>query len=150
MQNREAFLAHGGEAFDYVPCLNSTPPQVDLYEHVVLKHAQGWPDDLVLELRTMPADAPALVAEAYRIQTAIWLSTEGSLLAAYPNAAEVPRRIGDKGWAAVPLRVDGRTTGAIGLGFPRPRDLDAEERRFVLTVAQLLAQALERARLRDA
>jgi ferrochelatase len=44
MQNREAFLAHGGEAFDYVPCLNSTPPQVDLYEHLVRKHAQGWPE----------------------------------------------------------------------------------------------------------
>lgn len=44
MQNREAFLGAGGEAFDYVPCLNSTPPQVDLYEHLVLKHAQGWPE----------------------------------------------------------------------------------------------------------
>ncbi len=112
-------------------------------------HAQGWPDDLALELRTMPVDAPALVAEAFRIQTAIWLPAERDLLASYPNAAEVPRRIGDKGWAAVPLRVDGRTIGAIGLGFPRARDLDAEERRFVLTVAQLVAQALERARLRD-
>ena len=56
---------------------------------------------------------------------------------------------GDRAWAAVPLRVDGRTIGAVALGFPRPRDLDAEERRFVLTIAQLLAQALERARLRD-
>ncbi|HET8541324.1 MAG TPA: GAF domain-containing protein [Anaeromyxobacter sp.] len=112
-------------------------------------HARGWPDDLALELRTMRADAPALVAEAFRIQTAIWLSTETDLLAAYPTAAEVPRRIGDKGWAAVPLRVDGRAIGAIGLGFPRARDLDAEERRFVLTVAQLVAQALERAHLRD-
>jgi GAF domain-containing protein len=100
-------------------------------------------------MRTMRADAPALVAEAFRIQTAIWLSTEQDLLGAYPNAAEVPRRIGDKAWAAVPLRVDGRTIGAIGLGFGRSRDLDVEERRFVLTVAQLLAQALERARLRD-
>jgi ferrochelatase len=44
MQNREAFLANGGEAFDYVPCLNSSAPHVDLYEHVVLKHAQGWPE----------------------------------------------------------------------------------------------------------
>jgi len=44
MQNREAFLAAGGTAFDYVPCLNSTKPHVDLYEHVVLKHAQGWPE----------------------------------------------------------------------------------------------------------
>jgi len=43
MQNREAFLAKGGEAFDYVPCLNSSEPQVALYEQVVLRHAQGWP-----------------------------------------------------------------------------------------------------------
>lgn len=44
MQNREAYLGAGGEAFDYVPCLNSSPPQVELYEQLVLKHAQGWPE----------------------------------------------------------------------------------------------------------
>jgi ferrochelatase len=44
MQNREAFLAHGGEAFDYVPCLNSSEPHVSLYEQLVLRHAQGWPE----------------------------------------------------------------------------------------------------------
>jgi len=44
MQNREAFLAHGGEAFDYVPCLNSSEPQLALYEQVVMRHAQGWPE----------------------------------------------------------------------------------------------------------
>jgi ferrochelatase len=43
MQNREAFLSHGGEAFDYVPCLNSSDAQVDLYDRVVTRHTQGWP-----------------------------------------------------------------------------------------------------------
>lgn len=43
MQNREMFLSHGGEAFDYVPCLNSSDAHVDLYERLVVKHAQGWP-----------------------------------------------------------------------------------------------------------
>lgn len=43
MQNRELFLGHGGEAFDYVPCLNSSDAHVDLYEQLVVKHAQGWP-----------------------------------------------------------------------------------------------------------
>ena len=43
MQNREAFLAHGGEAFDYVPCLNSSDAQADLYDRVVRRHTQGWP-----------------------------------------------------------------------------------------------------------
>jgi GAF domain-containing protein len=112
-------------------------------------HTQGWPDDLAMEMRRMAVDASALVAEAFRIQTAIWLPDPEALRQAYPSASELPRRLGDQAWAAVPLRVDGRTVGAIGMGFPRPRDLDADERRYLLSIAQQLAQALERARLRD-
>ncbi len=112
-------------------------------------HSEGWPDDLAMDMKRMRVDAPALVAEAFRIQTAIWLPTEAALAQSYPSSSEVPLRIGDRAWAAVPLRVDGRTIGALGIGFPRPRDLDAEERRFVLTVAQQVAQAIERARLRE-
>ncbi len=44
MQNREAFLSRGGEAFDYARCLNSSEPHVALYEQIVLRHAQGWPE----------------------------------------------------------------------------------------------------------
>ena len=44
MQNREMFLSHGGEAFDYVPCLNSSEAHVAVYERVVTNHAQGWPE----------------------------------------------------------------------------------------------------------
>jgi ferrochelatase len=44
MQNREMFLSHGGEAFDYVPCLNSSEAHVDVYERIVTNHAQGWPE----------------------------------------------------------------------------------------------------------
>jgi len=113
-------------------------------------HAQGWPDDLALDMRRMGADAPAVVAEAYRTQTAVWLPTQAALQESYPNASELPLRLGDQAWAAVPLRVDGRTLGAVGLGFPRPRDLDVDEKRYFLAIAQQLAQALERARLRDA
>ena len=42
MQNREMFLRHGGEAFDYVPCLNSSPAHVAVMEDVVLQHTGGW------------------------------------------------------------------------------------------------------------
>jgi ferrochelatase len=44
MQNRDMFLSHGGEAFEYVPCLNSSDAQVDLYARLVENHAQGWPE----------------------------------------------------------------------------------------------------------
>ena len=112
-------------------------------------HVQGWPDDLALDLRQLPLDAPALVAEAYRIQTAIWVPSPEALAQSHPNATELALRVGDRAWCAVPLRCDGHTVGALGLGFAYPRDLDGDEKRFVLTVAQQVAQALERARLRD-
>jgi len=44
MQNRDMFLSHGGEAFDYVPCLNSSEAQVGLYRRVIETHAHGWPE----------------------------------------------------------------------------------------------------------
>ncbi len=44
IRNRAMFLSHGGEAFDYVPCLNAGEAQVALYEQLVTKHAQGWPE----------------------------------------------------------------------------------------------------------
>jgi ferrochelatase len=44
MQNREMFLGHGGQAFDYVPCLNSSEANVDVLEGVFAQHAQGWPE----------------------------------------------------------------------------------------------------------
>jgi protoporphyrin/coproporphyrin ferrochelatase len=44
MQNREMYLARGGEAFDYVPCLNSSSAHVDVLEDVVAQHTQGWPE----------------------------------------------------------------------------------------------------------
>ena len=44
LRYRDLFLSHGGEAFDYVPCLNSSEAQVGLYERVIASHAQGWPE----------------------------------------------------------------------------------------------------------
>ena len=44
MQNREMFLAHGGEAFDYVPCLNASEAHVAVLEDTVLGHVGGWPE----------------------------------------------------------------------------------------------------------
>jgi protoporphyrin/coproporphyrin ferrochelatase len=61
MQNRELFLGHGGEAFDYVPCLNSSPDHVAALEGVVLEHAHGWP-----ELDGTPVDTRQLTAARER------------------------------------------------------------------------------------
>ena len=61
MQNRDLFLGQGGEAFDYVPCLNSSAAHVDVMEDVVLQHAGGWPG-----LGTDRPDDAALAAQRER------------------------------------------------------------------------------------
>jgi ferrochelatase len=44
MQNRDFFLAAGGEELRYIPALNDSPEQVASLAALVRRHAQGWPD----------------------------------------------------------------------------------------------------------
>ena len=62
MQNRDAFLAAGGTAYDCVPCLNSSEAHVDVLVDVVLQHAAGWP----LQPPADPATAAAAAADSRR------------------------------------------------------------------------------------
>jgi ferrochelatase len=42
MENRNAFLANGGEKFSYVPCLNDSPLGMRVIEQVVRRELAGW------------------------------------------------------------------------------------------------------------
>jgi ferrochelatase len=42
VQNRELFMAAGGEAFTYIPCLNDTEEHIDLLEELALDELAGW------------------------------------------------------------------------------------------------------------
>ncbi|KRE96650.1 ferrochelatase [Frateuria sp. Soil773] len=44
MQNRDFFVAAGGEALRYIPALNDSPAQVDSLAALVWRHTQGWPE----------------------------------------------------------------------------------------------------------
>ena len=44
IRNRAAFLAAGGEFFDYIPALNASDAHVTLLAELVAQHAQGWPE----------------------------------------------------------------------------------------------------------
>lgn len=44
LRNREAFLATGGEAYDYVPALNAEEAHVATLANLISRHAQGWPE----------------------------------------------------------------------------------------------------------
>lgn len=44
MLNREEFIAHGGQRFVRVPCLNDSPAWIDALERLVARHVAGWAD----------------------------------------------------------------------------------------------------------
>ena len=42
VQNRERFLAAGGEHFTYIPCLNDSDAHIGLLEELALDEMRGW------------------------------------------------------------------------------------------------------------
>jgi ferrochelatase len=53
LECRAAFLASGGKAFHYIPCVNERPDWITALRDLVLNHLSGWP----LEARADPAAA---------------------------------------------------------------------------------------------
>lgn len=43
IEGRDAFLAAGGQAFHYVPCLNDQPAWITALSEIAQEHLQGWP-----------------------------------------------------------------------------------------------------------
>ncbi|MEV7420214.1 SpoIIE family protein phosphatase [Streptomyces sp. NPDC089919] len=69
------------------------------------------------------------------------------LAQAFPGA---PRMSGKQAWAFLPLMISGRPVGCCILSYDHPRAFTADERAVLTSLAGLVAQALDRARLYDA
>ena len=63
---------------------------------------------------------------------------------------DIPRLTERAAWAFLPLIVSGHPVGCCVLSYDRPRPFDDDERAVLTSLATLLAQALDRARLYDA
>ncbi len=44
MENREVFLAAGGERYEYIPCLNAQDAHIEMLAGLVRRHLAGWPE----------------------------------------------------------------------------------------------------------
>ena len=116
-----------------------------------LVRAVGYPVERIEPWRRFSVDAPVPIADAVRTGQPVFLENWDAWLVRYPAAAP-----GDspadrqEAWAALPLLVEGRAIGGIGLTFPGARTFDDADRDFILTLTRQCAQALERSRLYDA
>ena len=110
----------------------------------------GYEPEIAQWARRLPLDGPTLVAEVARTGEPILLATWEERIARYPHHRRVHAKGGDRAVAGLPLQVEGRTVGALSLAFPSDRAFDDDDRRFMTTVADLCAQALQRAELYEA
>ena len=111
--------------------------------------AIGYPQDMLDRWQHIPIDAPLPLSEAVRERAPVLVGDDRTLTARYPHLVTERERTGTKALAAVPLLVDGRPLGAIGLSFRAEQEFSPDERAFMQGLAAKCALALERARLYD-
>ena len=110
--------------------------------------AIGYPAEVVESWRRFPIDADVPLAEAVRTAELVLLESAAQKKDRYPNLASTEST--SAALAAIPLLLDGRAIGALGLSFDKPVIFPPGARAFMLVLAQQCAQALERARLYEA
>jgi PAS domain S-box-containing protein len=110
----------------------------------------GYPPEVLASTRRIPLDAPVPIADAARSRQPLWFESERALRDAYPAIASYPHDRYDGSMAVLPLTADDRLVGAMWLRFPEPRTFTADDRSFIVALAQQCAQALDRARLFEA
>lgn len=98
----------------------------------------------------LPIDADAPIAEVMRTRSPLFLPSIEAYLGRYPALGDLVALTRKQAWAFVPLTVSGRPLGSLTISFDEPRDIAPEERSLIVSLGGLLAQTLERARLRDA
>ncbi|WNG43275.1 GAF domain-containing protein [Archangium minus] len=114
------------------------PEQLEVVSHRNLAPwTQVYPD-------RFPITAPMPVAVAYRKGEPVWLESREAFAASFPESLVAEPSV-TRAVAALPLRLRGRTLGAISFGFDKARTFSPDERGLLLDLARQSAQALERA-----
>ena len=112
---------------------------------LIVLRAHGTPEEGVRV--AAGSDVPNPAADCYRTASPVFVEDRATLAARYPRLAELDGALGGEALAALPLELEGRAVGVLGVGFDGPRRFPEAERAVALALASQCAQALERARL---
>ncbi|WYB39539.1 GAF domain-containing SpoIIE family protein phosphatase [Streptomyces sp. GD-15H] len=97
-------------------------------------------DALALDTELTPA------GDVLASGTAAFFNSRDEIAAGYPRAVHLSDKTA---WAFLPLAISGRPVGCCVLSYDRPHVFTADERAVLTSLAGLIAQALDRARLYD-
>jgi PAS domain S-box-containing protein len=112
--------------------------------------AVGFPQERIEKWRRFPVTSEVPLAEAVRTGEMVLIESLQARESRYPELTSLLAVNNSQALAAVPLIIEGRILGAMGLTFREIQKFDEDDRAFILAIARLCAQAIERARLYQA
>ena len=115
---------------------------------VVIPHRDGslelvgstFPDETVRSSE-WSVDSALPINDVLRTGESVWLCDRDELRARYPGA---PAWTKCEAWVALPLRVGERIIGGLAVGFAQRQQFTADDRRYLMTLADMCAVVLER------
>ncbi|MFC9970749.1 GAF domain-containing SpoIIE family protein phosphatase [Spirillospora sp. NPDC127200] len=110
----------------------------------------GHTERTLRRVRRFPLAVPAPLTDALARRTPVFADSPAALLARYPLFQPVVNRSQARAWAALPLPSSHGAPAACLLDFSHSRHIDSGQQAQLLMTAGLLAQALDRCRIRDA
>ncbi|MEU7552863.1 GAF domain-containing SpoIIE family protein phosphatase [Streptomyces sp. NPDC044571] len=107
---------------------------------------RGYTAELMARYDGAPLTTENATTEVLRTGTPLFFANPDEFLAAYPEAVI---RDGMSAWTFLPLIASNRPVGSLVLAYSRPHPFAPGERAVLSSIAGLIAQALDRARLYD-
>lgn len=108
---------------------------------------RGHPAQSLSGFSSIPLDVRSPLTDAARERTPGFYETFEQCAALYPPLREAIGRGGFEASVALPLLTHGTLLGVLGIRFREARSFDESARFHLLTLSELCAQALDRARL---
>jgi len=116
---------------------------------LLLFQSRGYSAEVLTGWERMQINDITPIAQTFRTGEAVWVydmeSPDGH--ERFPVLRGSGAATGTHALVALPLRLDGRVLGVMGLSFRETQSYDDEQRTFLLTLAGTCAQALERTNL---
>jgi serine phosphatase RsbU (regulator of sigma subunit) len=110
-------------------------------DSLVVRRAIGY-RDLAGTWSRIPIDAGLPLSDAAQRGEPVFLSSGAARITAYPESVEIP--ILYEALVALPLLVEERCLGVLGLSFSEAHPFDPDEQALLVTVAQLCALTIDR------
>ncbi|MBW4643159.1 MAG: PAS domain S-box protein [Goleter apudmare HA4340-LM2] len=112
--------------------------------------AIGYPQSVIDTWQSFPLNTDVPLAETVRTGKSIFLENVAALIDKYPHLEDTITTTGNQAFACLPLIVEAKAIGALGLSFTTAQVFSQEDREFMLTLGQQCGQAIARAQLYEA